>query len=87
MLNRYLRWFGGRTAITGLAIISIAATVAQPMRAQNFRGTVSGTVSDQKQLPILEAEVVLTNQATGTGQAMKTSKDGLYQFPALEPGA
>jgi hypothetical protein len=86
MLNQDLRCCG-RIAIYSLTFILITVTSGQPLLGQNFRGTISGTVSDQLSLPILDAEVVLTNQATLISTAKKTDKEGLYQFPAVDPGA
>ena len=85
MLNQSVRC-SGRIAVCSLIIILITVTSGQPLLAQNYRGTVSGTVIDQLSLPILDAEVVLTNQATLIGTTQKTNKEGLYQFSAVEPG-
>jgi len=85
MLNQNVR-NSGRIAVCSLILILITVTSGQPLLGQNYRGTVSGTVIDQLSLPILDAEVVLTNQATLIATTQKTGKEGLYQFSAVEPG-
>jgi hypothetical protein len=50
-------------------------------------GSVRGTVTNPKNAVVANAEVLLTNNAKGTIQTVKTSLSGTYQFGLLDPGS
>src|SRR5258707_5988790 len=60
--------------------------VGVPAFAQTFRGTVSGTVVDSQNAAIANADVQLTNPATGTTLRVKSSASGEFNFPELPVG-
>ena len=56
-----------------------------PLNAQTSYGGISGVVLDPSAAAIADAEVTLTNTATGEKQVQRTSPDGLYEFVNLKP--
>jgi len=57
-----------------------------PAFAQTFRGTVSGTVVDAQNAVIANADIQLTNPATGATLRAKSSASGDFNFPELPVG-
>src|SRR5206468_7756790 len=55
-------------------------------RAQEFRATVVGKVTDPKQAAIAGASVEVTNTATGQVFRTVTNDEGNYITPFLNPG-
>ena len=53
---------------------------------QDTRGTILGRVTDASGSPVPNAEVKLTNTATGVALAAKTNESGNYSMPYLTPG-
>jgi len=66
-----------------LAFIAIAVTSA---RAQEFRGTLSGTVTDPSGASIKGATVTVKESQTGTVNATVSDAAGQYVIPFLLPG-
>ncbi len=56
------------------------------MPAQEFRGTLQGTVTDPSNANIVGAEVVLRNTGTGIERRGATDGEGHYLFQFLPPG-
>ena len=54
--------------------------------AQDARGAVGGRVSDSSGAVIPNAEVRITNDATGVAAAARTNSAGAYALPYLLPG-
>jgi hypothetical protein len=54
--------------------------------AQEFRGTISGSVKDPTGALIADAEVIVTETSTGTVNRTKTGSSGEYVVPFLQPG-
>lgn len=54
--------------------------------AQDYRGRVSGTVTDQSKAVIPGATVTLLNIDTGVKTVRQTSDTGLYVFDTVDPG-
>src|SRR5215467_9997424 len=55
-------------------------------RAQVAGGTISGTITDPSQKLIPQAQVSITNVATGITTTVITNADGLFTAPNLLPG-
>lgn len=53
---------------------------------QEFRGTVSGKVTDPQGLAVSDAMITIHSIAEGIDQAVKTDDSGYYQVPFLMPG-
>src|SRR5262249_60478174 len=54
---------------------------------QLTRGTISGTVQDPSGAFVTGATVRITNLETNLKTETLTNEDGIYRFPAVEPGA
>ncbi len=54
--------------------------------AQTWRGTVTGTVTDETREALVEARVSITSQETGRARAIQTSERGDFSFAWLTPG-
>ena len=76
-----------RRLILGLAAAVLAwAGAAQPLAAQTTTGTIVGTVTSNGQ-PVDEAQVQVTNPATGYSVGVRTTDQGRYVVPGLEVGS
>ncbi len=60
--------------------------VAVPVAAQEFRGAISGTVTDSTGGVLPGVTVTVTNRDTGVLQTAVTDAKGLYQVLYLNPG-
>jgi hypothetical protein len=56
------------------------------MAAQNFYGSIVGTVTDSSGAPIADATVTITSIGTGVRQVVQTSGSGEYRVVNLVPG-
>src|SRR5688572_4930465 len=77
------RIFKGNTmskSVFGLLLLAGA------LCAQDFRATLTGTVTDPTGAAIPDATVKATNVATNAVKEVKTTSDGLYTIPYLDPG-
>lgn len=77
--NAYF-WRRGVFAIT-LLFLSFA-----PVNAQEFRGTIAGTITDPNGAVVPAAAVTLQNVETNVAAAATTNEEGAYSFPLLLPG-
>jgi hypothetical protein len=68
-------------------ILFAALLPARSASAQEFRGTISGTVTDSSGAIIKDAQVTITEINTGTINRTKTDSAGQYVIPFLQPGA
>src|SRR5215472_274425 len=69
-----------------LILVLAAAIVTVPIAAQNFYGSIVGTVTDSSGAPIADATVTITNIGTGVHQVVQTSGSGEYRVVNLVPG-
>src|SRR5829696_3020303 len=74
----------GSRSICVLVLMAIA--VAPGARAQESRGTVTGTVVDQSKAVVPGATVVVTNVAMATSVDIVTNESGNFQASYLIPG-
>jgi len=79
MSDRLGRWIGG-------VLLVLVLFAGGRVDAQGTRGIISGTVSDKSGAVLPGVTVTVTNQDTGIVRSGTTTADGLYRFPALEPG-
>ena len=56
------------------------------LAAQEFRGTISGKVTDPTAAPVPNAQVTVTETQTGTKSQTITNSNGDYTVPFLQPG-
>jgi hypothetical protein len=67
-------------------IVFIALLFPSGIGAQEFRGTISGTVTDSSGAAVKDAQVTVTETSTGTINRTKTDGAGQYVVPFLQPG-
>src|SRR5467141_3639681 len=73
--------------VFGVTLLTFASLLElQPAKAQTATGTIVGTVTDPKGLPIVEVNVVVRNQDTETETIFPTNAAGIYVAPYLQPG-
>ena len=60
-------------------------TLAVPAHGQSNYAVVTGTVSDEQQLPVAGATIELTAASTGAVRRVTTNPQGLFEAPALLP--
>jgi len=72
------------TRIIGLLIVLLA--LAGGAYAQEFRGTISGSVSDPNGAAVAGATVVIKNTATNVTSTVTTNGEGAYSVPFITPG-
>ncbi len=75
----------------GLAVAALLSAlfffVAQPAGAQQLTGTLTGTVQDASGAVIPAAEVVLSDNASGTQRRSQTNSQGYFTIAAIPAGA
>jgi hypothetical protein len=71
-----------------VAAIFVMATMLFPaaLRAQVAGGTLSGTITDPTGRAVPQAQIVITNVATGVERVVTTNADGFYTAVNLLPG-
>src|SRR5260370_14767148 len=71
-----------RLVLAILVVLSLAAA----SKAQTFRGTILGTVTDASGAAVAGASVTVKNQDTGILRSTQTTPDGEYRVPELAIG-
>src|SRR6266536_2221319 len=56
------------------------------VEAQTIRGTIAGAVTDSTGAAVPGITVTVTHSATGISTSARTSADGSYTIPLLQPG-
>ncbi|HML18778.1 MAG TPA: carboxypeptidase regulatory-like domain-containing protein [Bryobacteraceae bacterium] len=74
-----------KLTLTPLIVCMLLWTVA-PVHAQAPTGTITGTVTDVSGAVVPNANIIITNKATGTNRTLTANAAGLYSAPALPPG-
>ena len=75
-----------RVIFSLLVVLALILGTSLAARAQNFTGSVRGTVTDQQGAAIAGADVMITNVDTGYSRSVKADKDGSYSFQSLPLG-
>jgi Carboxypeptidase regulatory-like domain len=83
-----LRLFGGKcsSAVWIFVIVAVNIVVTGQAYAQVTRAMLTGTVKDTSGAVILNAQVVITDVATGVTRTVSACGAGLYAAPNLLPG-
>src|SRR5438876_4487046 len=68
-----------------LAVTVLLLSVGMPA-AQEFRGSISGRVTDPSGAAVPGAQVTVTNSATNVSSSATTNEDGVYTVLYLAPG-
>jgi hypothetical protein len=71
-----------KTVVPAILMAILCAT----LHAQEYRATITGTVTDPSGASIPNATIKATNNATNNVSETKTNSDGVYTMPLLEPG-
>jgi hypothetical protein len=69
-----------------LCVLIAALLLTAPMFAQEYRGRVQGSLTDETQLAVPGASVTLRNDATGVAVTRNTGPEGRYLFDYVDPG-
>jgi hypothetical protein len=69
-----------------LAVLVLSTAAPASLEAQVVGGTLSGAVSDKSGAVVPQAQIVITNTATGVAHNVTTNADGFYTAPDLLPG-
>ena len=76
-----------RTLQCGVIVLFLLGLRVPAARAQEFRGSIAGTVSDKSEAVLPGVAVTATNVDTGIATTATTSADGQYLLPFLLPGS
>src|SRR3982750_676516 len=66
--------------------LAVLLVVPIGMHAQEFRATISGTVTDNSDAVVPHASVVVTNMDTGGVTRLQSNDSGAYAATSLTPG-
>jgi hypothetical protein len=75
-----------RALLLAVTALTLMARMTLPVLAQNPVGAIRGVVTDQQGAVIQNANVTVTNKATGDVRKANTGGDGIYLVSALLPG-
>jgi outer membrane receptor protein involved in Fe transport len=79
--------FGSRVVLGALVVVALAGSSAHGVRAQGVTtGAITGVVTNQQGQPVVNAQVSITNIATGYSNTVLTRTNGLYLVQGLEVG-
>ena len=67
-------------------IFVVAMAIASPVVAQEFRGTVTGTITDPAGAAVPNATVTIRNVGTNQTNTVTSNGEGGYIVPLLQPG-
>jgi len=71
---------------SGIAVIALLLLLVGSVAAQDYRGKVQGSVTDEAGASVPGAQVVLRNTQTGVDVTRQSDDDGHYIFDFVEPG-
>src|SRR6516162_2699032 len=72
---------------TSVAILAACFLIINCAVAQSNSSDITGRVLDPKGQAVVDADVLLTNDATGEVRATKTTNIGEFVFATVQPGA
>ena len=72
--------------VTSLFAAAVIAVIAGTAAAQEFRGTITGTVTDPNSAVVPGASVTVKNTETNIAATATTNDQGSYTVPLLLPG-
>src|SRR5437588_11487982 len=67
-------------------VLSLLVFLSWPVLAQKFTGTIRGVVTDKSGAVVPNAQVTITNNATGDSRTVATNQEGEYVTLELKPG-
>jgi len=69
-----------------VCLVVLIASSAPAAIAQDVKGSVRGTVTDEQGAAVAGAEVTASDPSTGFSRSTNTGADGVYNFPDLPLG-
>ena len=75
-----------KALLLAVTALTLMARMTLPVQAQNPVGAIRGIVTDQQGAVIQNANITVTNKATGDVRKVTTGGDGIYLVSALLPG-
>src|SRR5438105_4058839 len=69
-----------------LSVALLFLALSGSILAQEFRGSITGKVTDQAGAVVVGARVTIKNIETNVTATATTNDDGSYNFPLLQPG-
>ena len=87
-LMQYLSSPSAKKAVAGTVclLLALAGPLMQRAHAQENRGSVLGTVTDQTGAPVVGAKVQVIDAATGVAATTTSDDSGAFNVPFLAPG-
>src|SRR5262245_3445836 len=85
-LGKVMTFLRSRIGPSVLAAVVVLLLIPAPIRAQDYRGKVQGSISDPTQAAIGDAKVTLKNVGTGVEVSRQTNTEGHYIFDFVESG-
>jgi len=70
-----------------LLVAAVLTSWASLALSQTVSGVITGTVKDQTEAVVVNASLMLTNEATGARRTASTNEVGLYTFNSVQPGS
>ncbi len=74
-----------RHVVVALLAVGLLVFALTPLSAQEYRGSILGTVTDSSGGVVAGAKVTVTNEKSGTAVEAQTNADGRYVVPFLIP--
>src|SRR5512143_2885145 len=81
-----VRMMKSRDLAVAFVSLGVLAFAVAPVAAQEFRGSIGGTVTDPSGGALALAKVKVINEGTGTVVEAQTNAEGRYVVPFLIPG-
>jgi hypothetical protein len=72
--------------VAAAILFSLQAFIPNVGFSQTYTGSISGMVTDPSGAAVARAMVKIQNKNTGLVRTLETGSDGLYNFPAVQPG-
>ncbi len=66
-----------------IALVLMLALSSINLFAQDDRASVTGTITDPSQAPIVDATIEISSKATGAHREVKSNQAGAYSIPGL----
>src|SRR4051812_25883752 len=72
--------------ILAVLLAAMCLSLADPLQAQRFLGTLTGTVTDSSGAVVPDVDVTATDLGTGFSRTVKTDKDGVFSIAQIPLG-
>src|SRR6266404_5075424 len=79
-------WRSVFASVLLVCLVVLLSSSAPAALAQDVKGSVRGTVTDEQGAAVTGAEVTISDSSTGFSRSTTTGSDGVYNFPDLPLG-